>query len=313
MPLLTLSRLERKRLSVFLTSLIIAIIAWLFFALSNRYEYKMDVRVNYINPPVHKAYHPLHDDTLALSIEGTGWQLFFSRLRISLTTINVSLKELEHKKYITLSSQVTDLNRQLESGQRVIRVFPDTLFFDFSERVTKKVPVKLLYQFTFKKSFGISGPMKIIPDSIMIAGAAADLKNIKYWQTKKLVLNDVSSAISTKIGFDTFSSNIDIVPQEIKVEVPVDEFTEKVIDLPVSVTNNRNKNVRIVPEKIRVTVSTALCNYAKVEKDSFAVSVNFNDWLQRKYPQLPVVFTKFPAYSKLVKAEPQIVDFIIQE
>ncbi|WP_256012422.1 YbbR-like domain-containing protein [Desertivirga xinjiangensis] len=300
-------------MSVFLTSLIIAIIAWLFFALSNRYEYKMDIRVNYINPPVHKAYHPLHDDTLALSIEGTGWQLFFSRLRISLTTINVSLKELEHKKYITLSSQVNELNRQLESGQRIIRVFPDTLFFDFSERVTKKVPVKLLYQFTFKRSFGISGPMKIVPDSIMIAGAAADLKNIKYWQTKNLVLSDISSPISTKVGFDALSSNIDIVPQEVKVEVPVDEFTEKVIDLPVSITNNKNKNIRIVPEKIKVTVLTALSNYAKVEKDSFAVSVNFNDWIKRKYTQLPVVFTKFPAYSKLVKAEPQIVDFIIQE
>jgi len=312
MPFLTLNRLERKRLSVFLTSFLMAIFAWLFFALSNRYPYKLDVKVNYIDPPVHKAYHPLHDDTVTLSIEGSGWQLLFSRLR-SHEVLNVSLKELEYKSYIALSNQINELNHQIESGQKIIRLYPDTLFFDFSSRITKKVPVKLRYQLSFKKSFAISGPVKIYPDSVMITGAAEYIRKIKFWPTETLIYSDVNSSITTKVPLKAPGNTLDIMTKQVKVDFPVDEFTEKVVEVPVTLINNKSKEVMFLPEKVRVTVLTALSSYSTIEKDSFKANVDFNGWLKYKYAQLPVSFTKLPAYTKLIKVEPQVVDFVIEQ
>ena len=313
MPFLTLNRLERKRLSVFLSSLLLAIFAWLFFALSNRYLYTIKVKINYTDPPVHKAYHPLHDDTLTLNIEGSGWQLLFSRIRLHPTVLNISLKSLENKNYIALSNQIADLNRQLEAGQEVVDANPDTLFFDFSPQILKKVPVKLLYQLSFKELYGISGPIRISPDSVIISGAAKDLKNIKFWPSEVLTFTDVSSTFSTKVALKDPGNTMEIMTKHVKAEFPVDEFTEKVVEVPIKLINNKSNEVLFMPEKVKVTILTALKNYAAIEKDSFKANINFEGWLKYKYAQLPVSFSKLPAYTKIIKVEPQVVDFVVEQ
>lgn len=314
MHLISLSRIERRRLTVFFSSLILAIIAWLFFALSGRYIYKVDCEINFINAPLNKAYHPLHEDTVTLQLEGTGWQLLFSRIHLISPAVNASLKSLADRDYITFTEQLRDLNRQFKANEKVISVIPDTLFFNFSKRVTKNVPVKLVYSLSFRKSFDISGPVKLVPDSVVVTGAEEDVARINSWNTNVLFMADVNSTIKTKLPFEApLNNNIDIFPQQVKVEVPVDEFTEKVFDVPLTIMNNHGREVKLLPEKVKITFLTALSNYARFERDSVKAVVNVDGWIKNRYTQLPVVLTKYNPYSKLVKIDPQTVDFFIND
>ncbi len=189
---------------------------------------------------------------------------------------------------------------------------PDTLFFDFSTRVTKKVPVRLLYQLAFRKNYGVSGPIVVTPDSVIVTGAATDVAGITFWITDTLRLQNLASSINMKLGFlSSPKNNIDIFPQKVKVEVPVDRFTEKVVDVPLKVINNRGADVKLLPERVKLTLLTALRNFSKVERDSITAVVNLDGWFNHRYSQLPVHLTTFPAHSKLVKIEPQTVDFLI--
>jgi YbbR domain-containing protein len=314
MPIIALNRIERRRVSVFLTCLLLAVFIWLFFALSNNYVYKVNTKLNYVNPPLNKAYHPLQDDTVTLEIEGSGWQLLFARLKLRAREMDVSLKGLQSSHYVTISSQLHYLNKQFEANQRVVSAFPDTLFFDFTQRITKRVPVKLLYKLSFEKPYGISGEIKLEPATVIVTGAAEDLKDITFWKTDSLAIKGVNESINAQISFQKGEkNNVDVFPKSLKVFVPVDEFTEKVLELPIEVINNPGKDVKIVPEKARITLLTALSNYSKIERDSFQVSVDLDYWHKNKYAQLPVRITRFPAFCKLVKAEPQIVDFFVKE
>jgi len=313
MPVLKLNRIERRRLTVFFSSLLIAIFAWLFFTLSNRYEYSLQARVNYIDAPFHKAFHSLNDDSITLNIEGTGWQLLYSRLRVDSAAINVSLKALNHNPVVLLSDQAKSINKQLNSGQKFLSASPDTLFFDFSKRVTKKVPVKFLYRLSFDQGFGISGPLEFNPDSVMVSGAAEDLKEISSWETKVFSLAQINANVVSKVDMKLAGNNIDVIPQQVKVKIPVDIFTEKVLDIPIKVLNNQYEDVRLLPEKVKVTFLTSLKSYPSIERDSFLATVNLEGWQKYKYPQLPIIFQKLPSFIKLVKVEPQEVDFIIKK
>lgn len=314
MALITLNRIERRRMTVFLSCLIAAILIWLVIALSGRYRYTADTKINYTDPPESKAFHPLQDDSVALEIEGTGWQLLFSRLRLNPQSVNVSLRSLNTRNYVIFSNQLNDLNNQFESSQRVISVSPDTLFFDFSRRTVKKVPVKLDYNLTFKKNYGISGPPKLNPSYVTVNGAAEDLRRITYWPTTTLTQQNVSTDLSLKGAFaPAKANNIDIYPQSVKVEIPVDRFTEKVIEVPLKVLNGKGKDVKLLPEKVKITILTALSNYPLLDRDSLMATVDLAGWSERGYMQLPVVLKKFPKFCIHVKTEPQVVDFFIRK
>jgi len=313
MPVILLNRIEKRKVSVFLSCLLIAVCSWLFFALSNNYVYEVNSKLNFINPPLNKAYHPLQDDTVTLKVRGTGWQLLFSKLKLKPRIVDVSLQSLNSGQYVTISKQLNNINLQFESNQKVISVTPDTLFFDFTKRITKRVPIKLVSRLTFQKAYGVSGAVKLEPATVVITGAAEDLKGIKFWQTDSLSLENVNSTINTKIGFQKgLRNNVNVYPNVIKVEIPVDEFTEKTLEIPIEVENNPGREIKIIPERAKITLLTALSNYPGIERESIKVSVDYDDWAKHKYPQLPIRITKFPPFCKLVKTDPQIVDFLIK-
>ncbi|MGV3507757.1 MAG: CdaR family protein [Sphingobacteriaceae bacterium] len=291
-----------------------AIIAWLFFALSNEYRYEVSSKINFINPPLNKAYHSLQEDTITLKVQGNGWQLLFEKLKLKPKIVNVSLKSLNSSNYVTISSQLKEINLQFETNQKVVSVSPDTLFFDFTKRITKRVPVKFLYKLSFDKAYGISGPIVLDPETVMVTGAAEDLKEINSWRTDSLNLSEINSTISTRVSFQKgVKNNVDVFPKSVKVKIPVDEFTEKVLEIPIEVTSNPGRRVKVVPEKVKVTLLTALSNYSKVDRETLKMSVDLDNWMKNKYSQLPVRISQFPAFCKLVKTEPQIVDFLVTE
>lgn len=315
MPLIKFSQTERRRISLFFICLAFALGAWLFFALSNKYIYQANTMVRFVNFPENKAFHSLQSDTVKLQIEGTGWQLLFSKLRIRPQSVDIDLRELNKQTFVDLSDQLSNINRQFSSTQKVVYVQPDTLYFDFSSRAVKKVPVKLITNIDFAKQYGISGAIDIKPEYVTITGPKEDLAIIKSWPTDSLTLNEISSNISAKVALKrTLKTNINIYPAIAEVRIPVDEFTEKSVEVSIKVLNNREFNdVRLLPEKVKITFLTALSNYHKLDRDYFEATVDLDQWKDKAYKQLPVRISKFPDFCKLVRVEPQNVDFIIQK
>jgi hypothetical protein len=289
--------------------------AWLFFSLSNRYVYQVQTLVRFVNLPENRAFNPLQSDTLRLQVEGTGWQLLFSKLRINPQSVDIELKDLKKQNFIELSGQIQKINTQIGSTQKVVNVNPDTLYFDFSSSTVKKIPVVFKQKIQFKSQFGISDSVQLNPAFITITGPLKELSEVKYWETEPLYLNDLSQSLDMKISLKRpLKANITIYPNYVHVRLNIDEFTEKVLEIPVSIINNKEfRNVKLLPDKVKVTILSPLSNYPKTERKDFDLYVDLNNWKDDGYSQLPVRISRLPEFSKLVKIEPQTLDFIIQK
>jgi YbbR domain-containing protein len=183
MPFIKFSKVERRRISLFFVCLLFAVGAWMFFALSNRYVYQVQTLVHYVNFPDNKAFHSLQSDTIDLQVEGTGWQLLFSKLRINPQSVNVDLEKLKTQTFINLSDQLTTINKQFESAQKIVNVRPDTLYFDFSSRAVKKIPIRLNYDIRFENHYGISDTVQISPSYVTVTGPLNELDEYTYNKT----------------------------------------------------------------------------------------------------------------------------------
>ncbi len=315
MPFIKFSKVERRRISLFFVCLLFAVGAWMFFALSNRYVYQVQTLVHYVNFPDNKAFHSLQSDTIDLQIEGTGWQLLFSKLRINPQSVNIDLEKLEKQTYINLSDQLSYINKQFESAQKVVNIHPDILYFDFSSRAVKKIPIRLNYDIRFENHYGISDTIQIYPSYVTVTGPVNELKKLDYWYTDTLKLKNITSNYNGKISLQRpVKANISIYPKLVDLKLMVDEYTEKVVDVPIVLLNNNEfKNVKLLPDKVEITFLTTLSNYSKIDRRNFEAGVDLNNWKSKGYKQLPVVISKFPEFCELVKIEPQNIDFIIQK
>jgi len=313
MAIIKLSATERRRVSAFFTCLVLAVFAWLFTVLSNPRKYTVRAVLKYKNAPQRRAFHSLQHDTVNVTIAGNGWDMLFSGMNPGARTITIDLQNLENKNYIVLSSQQNQINNNKELNRPIVGFDPDTLYFDFSNRKVKKVPLKVVTAISYKRQFTQSGNITLKPAYAMISGPESIIDKITEWTSDPLKLDSVDETVNTVLNVQPVNEpNMSIFPKTARVTIPVDEFTEKTLFVPVKLVNGRGYDIKIFPQKVKIIFTVPLSRYAETDEDFFEANADLDLWRIHNYKALPVWLNKIPSYCKLVRVEPQNIDFIIK-
>ncbi len=314
MALLKLSATERRRLSAFFTCLVLAFFAWAVAVLSNPKPYSAKVVLDFNNTPQRRAFHPLQSDTITVTVNGTGWDALFSRMGGG-KPINVDLHTLENKSFLVLSAQKDQINNRRESDKQIISFMPDTLYFDFSNRKVKRIPVNLITSIKYRHQFFQSGNLTLNPAYVIINGPSNLIDGINSWNSDTLKMDSVDENINTHVNLQPVKEgNLSIYPKNIQANIPVDEFTEKELQIPVKLINNRgDDDVKIFPQKVKITFMISLSRFAEVDEDMFEATADLDLWRKNGYKTLPVKVSKAPDYCRIVKVDPGNIDFIIKK
>jgi YbbR domain-containing protein len=295
MAIIKLSAVERRRLSVFFTCLVLSALAWFFTTLSNPYNYTVKRVLVYKNIPQKRAFHSLQSDTIQVTVSGTGWQMLFSKMN-------------DENRMINAQIPVNNVNHP------VIAFSPDTLYFDFLNRSVRRVPIKLQAGIKYQPQFAQSNNVALKPAYVTLEGPSNRIDSIKQWLTDSLIATNVNGTIRATVGLQHGESNISVYPKSVDVVVPVDEFTEKTLEIPVKLVNNNDfYNVTIFPQKVRVTFITSLKRYAETNEDFFEAESDLGLWKDHGYSMLPVKLTTLPPFCRVISVEPSTVDFIVKK
>lgn len=315
MAFIKLSASERRRLSAFFTCLILAAVAWVFTTLSNTYNFTVKEVLAYKNMPQKRAFHSLQPDTINTTLQGTGWDMLFSKMNFENRKITVDLHTLDSKDYVVLSSQLKEINDHKDFDNQIIGFTPDTLYFDFSNRAVKRVPIRLISSINYQQQYSQSNDVSIKPAYVTLSGPGNVLEHIESWDTDSLTADSVYETVRTTVELQpSKEGNVNIYPKSVQVVVPVEEYTEKEISIPVKLINNHGYyKVKIFPQKVKVTFTTSLNRYAEMDEDLFEASADLNLWQNSGYSSLPVKLSRRPAYCKIVKIEPRNIDFIVRK
>lgn len=316
MAIIKLSGAERRRFSAFVTCLLLAFVAWIFVTLSNNYIFPVKVALNFKNQPLRKAFYALQADTVTALVGGTGWQKLFSTLTSAQDRIvSIDLKKLETQNFIVLSSQLPQINQKSEKNQQIISFNPDTVYFDFAARKVKRVPVVLNFSISYQPQCARSGDIGLKPDFVTISGPAAYVDGVKSWKTDSLTVKKANTNISRRLNLlPPKENNVSIYPKTVDVNVPVEEFTEKVLEIPVKLINNKiYSKVTLFPKKIKVTFMVSLSNYPDINTDFFEAVADLDAWQKNGSVILPVKMKQQPDYCHIINIQPTSVNFIIRK
>ncbi len=315
MAIIKLSKAERRRISAFFTCFLLAVLAWVFVTMSNNYIIPVKVVLNFKNQPLHKAFYALQADTVNALVGGTGWQKLFSNLSSKSQSVDVDVRKLDVQNYIVLSNQLRQINAQSEKNKQIISFNPDTVFFDFTARKVKRVPVVLNYHIQYDKQYARSDDINILPNYVTISGPAAYIDTVNHWKTDSLVVQHASSDIHSRLKLLLpKENNVSIYPKTVDVDIPVDEYTEKILEVPVKLINNKTySNVVLFPKKVKVTFTVSLNNYAAINTNFFEAVANLDDWQKNGSSTLSVKLKQQPDFCKIVNMQPASINFIVRK
>ena len=148
---------------------------------------------------------------------------------------------------------VENMMGNLKSSIQVLNVTPEFISGIKKGLYHKRVPVKSNLEITYQQQFTPSAPVILKPDSIDISGALADINAVQYIETLPLKFLNVNRSIFTSILIESSSlKNINVSKEKVWIYIPVEQFTEGAIEIPVNTLYKGPSEVKLFPEQIKL-------------------------------------------------------------
>ncbi|MFP4621351.1 MAG: YbbR-like domain-containing protein [Bacteroidales bacterium] len=312
----------KKDLGVFLIFVIISAIFWFFNELEDDYVTRLQYPVEYTHLPENKIVVGALPSSLELKVRGQGFQLLEYKLVRNLNPLmlevgSYNLKSQDHPEslmyYIPTESIQSDISQQLNSKIEIIDILPDTLFFEFTDQISRKLPVEANVEYSFGQQMMLKGNVTVKPDSIEVLGPRSVLDTVDKVMTKYREFDDLTSTVELTVDLENIHEQVEYQHNHVKLRIPVEQYTEGSLKKEIAVRNRPDSVVvRIFPSSVNITYLVGLSNYEEVIPELFKVYVDY-EGVRNNNEQLKVFVEKAPDYLKSYSYTPQRVDFILEK
>ena len=273
-----------RDLAVFLLSLLLAFSIWISHNLSLQYSSVVSVPVIATsNIEGHQA-ESSNTSPVVARCRTTGYRLL-RRNRMSRKgqlRVYFSPDDLHHEEddiyYITSNelsgyfSEIFGDNVQLES------FVSSRVQFRFPEENHKTVPVQAVSVVSFKPQYMAGGPMKIVPDSVIVYGEPLQIQNIDRIVTETITLQNLSSGSHGMARLEVPRGGIRLSETEVSYALEVTRFVEIRREVKVGTRNvPAGRDLTVFPSTVDV-VFRCVFPLASDPTEGISFYVDYNDF-----------------------------------
>jgi len=151
----------------------------------------------------------------------------------------------------------------------------------------------------------MSGKIKTEPDSVLISGDKAGIDSITQIFTAEKELSNLDKNSRFTIPLQKPSPAVFLSSENAIITIPVQEYTEGKITLPVNVQMLNGKKIVLLPQNADVIYQVTLQNFQQLSPDSFTISTT----ALPQSKKLKLSLTKIPSGIKVISIIPPAVDY----
>lgn len=311
-----------KKFFIYLFFLLLSVLFWYLNALSKDYVTTVDYPVRYIRFPQGKTVASKLPETLSLRVRGFGYNLlkikYFEQIRpISLPIdhfgLKIAQKGNQYLYYLPTVYAKETVSNQLGADLQLVGITPDTLVFDFTDVVEKKVPVKPNLDLQFEKQFMQNGKLVLRPDCVIVSGPQTIIDTIKSIQTILHQAKNLKDTLAEELKLESVP-RLTLNTSKVWVFLPVEKFTEMTFSIPVETDYlPEDLRVRTFPGSIKVSFRVGISAYNKINPYMFRASIDYNNLIANPGIKAKVTLVKQPAMAKDVRIYPKSVEYLIEK
>jgi hypothetical protein len=274
----------KEKVFVFLACLALSSLLWFLNALEKHYTDRIFVPVEYTNIPKNKKSSGQLPKKLDMTVDASGYTIFQYKLRLVFNPVLLDVNELTDNllanKYIsryTISTMnhKAEIAKQIGNEVQIISIRPDSINFNMSAVVDRKVKVHPVVKLSFYKEFTLKKSPFTNPDSVWVRGPQNILDTLKAVKTKAYEFNDLSHNLLRNVQLN-IAPELICDTKEVLLNIPVEQYTEATFEIPVNVINVPDSLlIKTFPSKIKVSCRIGISEYNKLNNNSFKAVINF--------------------------------------
>ncbi|CAM1339755.1 YbbR-like domain-containing protein [Tenacibaculum aestuarii] len=295
--------------------LIASIFFWLLTNLSKEYNAEVEYDIEYTQLPQQKTLIDAPFNKLTLDVKSSGYNLLMSSINHKPITLQLdkAVKKKGNNYYFLSKNLHPEIQHQLKYNIELNSITQDTIPVKIGLLSSKKVPLKPNINISFQLGYGLSKPLSLTPDSILISGDETDVNKIEFLNLDSATLENISKNTNITSSI-LFPENIQLKAshKSVNIELLVDKFTEGEIEVPVLV-KNAPKGINIFPKKVKVIYKVGLKNFNEITPDLFKIECDYLEAESNELNYLTPKLKSTPNLATVLRIVPDKIDFLIYE
>ncbi|MFW5658000.1 MAG: hypothetical protein ACOCYF_00975 [Bacteroidota bacterium] len=309
-----------RKAVVFSFFVLLSSLFWLLNTLNKDYSTNIYYPVKFINFPRDKVLTGELPRRIQLIVEAHGYSLLKYKLSTGRVPVVFNIRSINlnringTNRFYLLTGHYKDLiAEQISNEISVEGIIPDTIFFNFSDIVSGKIPVKPDVNISLQRQYMLNGEIQVEPDSVFVSGPAMFVDTLQSVKTAFRKFDNLNRTVEEtvklqELDYITFST------ERVKVKIPVEMFTEASLQVPVTVKNVPDTlTIKTFPDKVSISYMVSLSDYERVVPSKFSAIADFKNMDQASSRGLEIVLEKKPDFIKSVKYTPRHVDYVIEK
>ena len=290
---------------LFLGCIIIASVFWTMQKLSSNYSFSQIYTVRY-SIPDGKVFKKPPVSTIEVTLVGLGWDIVTKSTKNIGDKIEVELSS-DNSQLIPSSAIAEKINALLGSDEiSVSQIKPANISIFLEDQAMKKVPVVSNLNIEYMQGFYIKNQVHFVPDSVVITGSYQMIKQIDKWNTEILNINNLNrNIVDMPIKLEAPKTDMIRLDHNIvRLNLEVEEYTEKSFVVPVVVKNADSKTV-IIPDQVKVKCVVGLSKYDILTEDDIELYVNLDESLTHQNSNIaPISISRLPDFVRNIYYQP---------
>lgn len=308
---------NNRNIFIFMIFFLIATILWFLSTLNKEYTTKVEVPVRYNNIPNKNNLISKLSLALEVEIKGYGYNILQIKLDRFAIPVIINIDEQSFvktsynpEKYYILGDDLKDIvSRRIGKNIELVGIKPDSIFFDYSKRVSKKVPVRKKLSYKLPKGYMLTNKISVKPDSVLLYGNQKDLDNFSEIETADINLGRVNPDKTYKLNL-RIPENIDLNVKYVEIKIPADKFINKKLRksiTPIGFPDNFNEI--LVPDNVEVKFNIPISYINSFSQNQIEVFADYNN---RKNNQIKIEVETQIRYLENIRVQPKFTHFLLE-
>lgn len=310
-------RQQWKEILIFIFFLLLSFIFWFMQILQQDYEQRIVLPIRYKNVPNEWVLSENNPNTINVLLKEKGinllyyfWNPRFHAVDVSVLSLPVLSDSTVHLSNRMLESE---LSKQLIASTSIISFEPREIFIVYDTLCSRMKPVSAQVSLNMRQGFLLSESITISPSVVKLYGSQRTLDALHEVKTKRITLNDVAKTreLTTQLALPAgIKSDI----ESIKIVIPVEEFTEKKIQLQVKCLDiPANYVLRMFPSSVEITCNVPLSRFKELTAENVEIVMPFSRFQENQATgKMAISITRKPLWLTNPVLVPNELEFVIE-
>jgi YbbR domain-containing protein len=310
-------RQQWKEIFIFMLFLLLSFVFWFLQTLQLDYEQRIMLPLRYRNVPAEWALSEDNPKKVSVLVKEKGTNLLYYIWNGRFNPIDISVSGLSKISDMSLhiSTQMleTELSKQLIASTSILSFEPREIELHYDLLSSRIVPVSAQVTLSTKPGFQQSESITVSHREVRLFGSIRLLETLREVKTKPVVLEKASKTKEVTAQLD-LPAGIRSEIESVKVTIPIEEFTEKKVRLPVQCPDiPENYVLRLFPSSVEVTCPIPLSQFRELTADKLEIIIPYRMFSENQTTgKIPVRVTQKPSWVINPIVVPDELEFIIE-